>query len=442
MKRRDFIKLGSMAALSGLGMGSMSARAASADFKAAVCIYLAGGCDANNLVIPNSDTGYGQYQRARQALAIDRAALLPITTRNGSAYGLHPAMKELQSLYGQGRLAILANVGTLMKPTTKDQATGGAWPLPDNLLSHIDQQNQWCMLNPIDHNALTGWGGRMADALTAKNTAGHFPPVVSAAGSTLFCDPANVQSTAVDPYGDAGIPGNSGNDVDSARMTALRQILSDTANPSLQGAYRQAMVDAMAEADIVNTAFGTNLATQFPQTDLGQQLYRVAQLIASRGQLGLSRQVFYVELDGFDTHSDQLSTHDQLLPELSQAMAAFYQATVELGVAQNVVTFTHSEFSRTLKPAGDDGSGSDHAWGGHSFILGGGVRGGDMYGTFPQLLLEGPDDMTDEGRWVPTTSVDQYAATIATWMGVSSADLATVLPNLSNFSLRNLGFMS
>jgi len=151
--------------------------------------------------------------------------------------------------------------------------------------------------------------------------------------------------------------------------------------------------------------------------------------------------VFYVELGGFDTHSDQLNAQQDLLRQLSQALAAFYAATVELGVASQVLTFTHSEFSRTLKPAGDSVTGSDHAWGGHSLILGGSVQGGDVYGTFPQLALSGPDDMSDEGRWVPTTAVDQYAATVASWMGVADADLATVLPNLTNFNVRRLGFV-
>lgn len=441
MKRRDLLKYGAFSALSSFGFGAMNARAAGADYKAAVCIFLAGGCDSNNMVVPNDAAGYNAYKTARQALALPQAQLLPITTRTGAAYGLHPNLPELQSLFNQGKLAILANVGTLMKPTTKDQANSGNWPLPDNLLSHIDQQNQWSMLNPSAPSALTGWGGRMADALAALNAGGSFPPVVSAAGSNLFCDGVSARSTAVDPGGDSSVPGNSGSDIDNARMAALTQIMADGSGPQLQAAYNKALGAAVNEAGAVASAYNKTFNTVFPQTDLGQQLYRIAQLISSRNTFGLSRQVFYVELDGFDTHSDQIATHQQLMPDLSQALAAFYNATVEMGLAQNVVSFTHSEFSRTFKPAGDDGGGSDHAWGGHSLVLGGPVKGGDMYGTYPRLVLSGPDDMTDEGRWVPTTSVDQYAATIASWMGVADADLDAVLPNLKNFSQRRLGFL-
>ncbi|MCU6434103.1 DUF1501 domain-containing protein [Undibacterium sp. Jales W-56] len=441
MDRRNFLKLGAFSALAGAGFGSLMARAAGTDYKAAVCVFLAGGCDSNNLLIPNDDSGYASYLSARQRIAIPRPQLLPVLPISGGAYGFHPAMTGLQGLFNQGKLALLANVGTLIRPTTKAQANLGSWPLPDNLLSHIDQQNQWSMLNPALPSVLTGWGGRMADVLQSKNTGARFPTVVSAAGSNLFCDGAISASTAVDPTGANGFTGVTNSAADNIRLTALTQILKDNADLQLETAYAGTLSSTIAQADIVGSAFNVSLSTPFPQTDIGQQLYRIAQLIASRNTFGLSRQVFYVEMGGFDTHAGQLETQQNLLSDLSQALTAFYAATTELGLAQNVVTFTHSEFSRTFKPAGDNSAGTDHAWGGHSMILGGAVKGKDIYGTFPQLTLAGPDDISDEGRWIPTTSVDQYAATIASWMGVADIDLPAVLPNLANFPQKVLRFL-
>jgi len=447
MNRRHFLQLGAFSALASAGFGALLARAAGSDYKAAVCVFLSGGCDSNNLVVPTDSAGYAAYQSARTVLALPKSTLLPISPASGGSFGLHPAMPELQTLFSQRRLAILANVGTLMRPTTKAQALSGRWPLPDNLLSHFDQQNQWSTLNPAllspqGNQSVTGWGGRMADALRAMNAGNTFPPVVSVAGNNLFCDPLLVSATAVEVDDSPALPSSGDGTVDAARNAALAQLGSGSSDLALQGVVTKAFGAARKEVGAVQGAFAAKLSTAFPSTDIGQQLYRVAQMIAARGALGLSRQVFYVELDGFDTHANQLATQQDLLGQLSKALSAFYAATVELGVASQVVTFTHSEFSRTLKPAGDVSTvGSDHAWGGHSLILGGSVQGGDLYGTFPQLTLNGPDDMSDEGRWVPTTSVDQYAATVATWMGVADSDLATVLPNLSNFNARRLGFL-
>jgi uncharacterized protein (DUF1501 family) len=446
MDRRSFLRLGTLSGLAAAGFGALLARAAGTDYKAAVCVFLNGGCDANNLIVPLSTSGYNDYRSARPSFALSQASLLPIVPRSGGTHGLHPAMPELQSLFNQGRVAVLANVGTLSRPTTKAQALSGSWPLPDNLLSHIDQQNQWsalspALLSPLAGQSITGWGGRMADALRNLNAGATFPPVVSASGSNIFCDADIVASTAVDSAGAFSLPMTGDAGVDAARNAALAQLAQDNGGLVLQGAAAGGLSSVLSQAVQVQSAFSTTLRTAFPATDIGQQLYRVAQLIAARNTLGLSRQVFYVELGGFDSHADQLAAHQALLPQLSQALAAFYAATVELGVAPNVTTFTHSEFSRTLKPAGDNGSGTDHAWGGHSFILGGAVNGGDLYGAFPQLVLNGPDDVTDEGRWVPTTSVDQYAATVAAWMGVPDSGLDAVLPNLSNFAVRRLGFL-
>lgn len=441
MQRREFLKMGAFSALAASGFGSMMARAAATDYKAAVCVFLNGGCDSNSLIVPTDSSGYAAYSSGRRGLAIVQSALLPVTPISGGTYGLHPAMTELQELFNQRRLAVLANVGTLIKPTTGAQVNSGNWPLPDNLLSHSDQQNQWVTLNPVLPDTLSGWGGRMADALQGANANARFPPIASAAGSNLFCDGVTTSAAAIDSGGAAAIAGANDNPLDNARMTALRQVLADASGPQLQNAYAAKISAALTQATSVSAVFNAPLQRVFPASEIGQQLYRVAQMIAARAMLGLSRQVFYVELGGFDTHANQSATLQDLFGQLSKALAAFNGALVDLGVDQNVVTFTHSEFSRTFKPAGDNGNGSDHAWGGHSLILGGPVRGGDLYGTFPRLVLGGPDDASDEGRWVPSTSVDQYAATIASWMGVADADMPGVFPNLVNFQQKRLGFL-
>ncbi|MEJ6024275.1 DUF1501 domain-containing protein [Ramlibacter sp. PS4R-6] len=441
MDRRQFLKLGAFSALATGGLGSLVASAAGSDYRAAVCVFLAGGCDANNLVVPTDTARYAMYAGARPRLAIPREQLLAIAPASGGSYGLHPQLGALQALFNQQRLAVLANVGTLVKPTTAEQAKSGAWPLPDNLLSHIDQQNQWVMLNPGMPVAVTGWGGRTADLLRPANATARFPATVSAAGSNVFCDGLATGAGVIDPWGSVSFAGAGGSPVDRARMAALTQFAPAAGAPQLDSAYNDALSGALLQDRLLDAAYETTLPVEFPDSYLGLQLYRVAQLIASRGALGMSRQLFYVEQGGYDTHAGQADSLQELLGELSEALGAFAATMLALGVDPNVVTFTHSEFSRTLMAAGDGGDGTDHAWGGHSFVMGGAVRGGDMYGTFPQLQVGGPDDGSDEGRWVPTTSVDQYAATIASWLGVADADLETALPNLANFTVKKLAFL-
>ena len=441
MDRRRFLQLGAFTAL-GAGFGTLMQRAAAADYRAAVCVFLAGGCDSNNLIVPNDNAGYNAYATARPPLAIARNQLLPISPVSGGAYGFHPQLTEVQQLFTQGRLAVLANVGTLAMPTTAAQAKSGNWPLPVNLLSHLDQQNQWVMLDPNSLTTATGWGGRTADLLHTANASAQFPAAVSVSGSNVFCDGALTAAGVMDAYGGSGIAGNNSSwTVDQARMAALRQLVPAPGGAQLEGAYTDALTAAIGQDQLLQAIYATQINTPFPDTYLGQELYRVAQMIGARGMTGASRQLFYVDIGSFDTHANQAATQQDLFTQLSQALAAFNAATIELGVDHNVVTFTHSEFSRTLAPAGNNGDGTDHARGGHSLIMGGAVHGGDLYGTFPQLVLGGPDDASDEGRWAPSTSVDQYAATIASWLGVADNDLQTALPNLVNFTQKKLTFL-
>jgi len=445
--RRQFLRdagcgLGTAALLSSFDRFSRLDAAVSpevaTDYRALVCVFLFGGNDGNNTVIPYDD--YAAYAAVRgTALNIPKASLLQVNAPSQkAAFGLHPSLVELQALYNGGHLAVVTNVGTLAAPVTRAQYLAGA-PAPDNLFSHADQQSQWQSSVPFTSipEASTGWGGRLADATSSLNT-GSFPMVVSVAGVPLFT--TGVSARPLVPG--SGLAGFSGSAVSKARYAALRSILQADGSMTLVGAANAITSNGIDDVATLNTALAQvpPLETVFPSTSLGGQLQKIAQVIASRGALQINRQIFFASLGGFDTHTDELNTQQNLLTQVSQAMGAFYAATVELGVATQVTSFTLSDFGRTFQPA--SGGGSDHAWGSHHFILGGSVKGGDFYGTFPTLALNGPDDATDEGRWIPSTSVDQYGATLAQWYGVASKDLATVFPYIGQFATNSLGFLS
>ncbi len=410
---------------------------AAADYRALVCIFLYGGNDGNNTVIPYDD--YALYAKVRgTTLNIPKDSLLKVNAASQkAAFGLHPSLVELQELYGAGKLAVLANVGTLAAPILRAQYLAGA-PRPDSLFSHFDQQSQWQSGVPrtSDVHANTGWGGRLADATAPLNPA-RFPMVVSVSGVPLFA--TGVSARPLVPG--SGLAGFSGSAASRARYAALRRILLADSSTTLVGAANAITSNGIDDVATLNAALAqaSPVKTVFPSTSLGSQLLKISQVIASREALKMNRQIFFASLGGFDTHTDELNTQQNLLTQVSQATKAFYDATVELGVATNVTSFTLSDFGRTLLPA--SGGGSDHAWGSHHFVLGGSVKGGDFYGTFPTLALRGPDDASTEGRWIPTTSVDQYGATLAQWYGVASSDLPAVFPNLGQFATDNLGFL-
>jgi uncharacterized protein (DUF1501 family) len=445
--RRDFLKRTCCTAAAGFAaasfnrFGLVNALAqGTQDYKALVCVFLFGGNDSNNMVVPFSSSGYASYQSIRSVLALPQNSLLPINAPSAGSFGFHPKFTELQALFNQKHLAVMANVGTLVQPTTRAQFQQRGTSLPRNLFSHEDQQAQMQTATLDSSNGQTGWAGRTADKIQSIYGS-TFPTIISLAGSNIFCE--GLSARAIQSSGDpTRVLSGFGSSAESqSRMSALQNLLTfDTGVSLIQSASTtttNALQDSKSLADAL--AAKPTLATVFPNSDLANQLKQVAQIISVRSALGLQRQIFFVSIGGFDTHSDQLAAHNGLYTALSQAMNAFYQATVEMGVASQVSSFTLSDFSRTYAP--DSTSGTDHAWGGHHLIAGGAVKGGDFYGKFPTLALAGPDDATDEGRWIPTTSLDQYAGTLANWFGVPTADLPTIFPNLPNFSNQLLSFV-
>ncbi len=347
---------------------------------------------------------------------------------------------ELQSLFNSKQVALLTNVGTLIRPTTRTQYQQGQATVPDNLFSHADQQAQM-QTAALTGTSVTGWAGRTADKIQSIY-GGTFPVVISLAGTNIFCE--GLVARAIESSGDPTqlLSGFSGSGEDTSRFSALQNLLTFDNGVSLIQAASNTTSNAIKDSQTLAAALASAppLSTPFPTAYIAQQLKQVAQIIQVRAALGVQRQIFFVSLGGFDTHSDQLAAQDGLFGDLSQAMNAFYLASAELGVAQDVTSFTLSDFGRTYLP--DSTSGSDHAWGSHHLVMGGAVKGGDFYGTFPTLIPNGPDDSSDEGRWIPTTSLDQYAATLANWFGVPTADLPSIFPNVSNFSNQVLDFVT
>ncbi|MES2694991.1 MAG: DUF1501 domain-containing protein [Verrucomicrobiota bacterium] len=473
MKRREFLGSACCAAVGTTGMLSalaqLRATAAAAslssfppstaaavpnDYRALVCIFLQGGNDASNLIIPTG-SGYAGYANARSVIAIPQANVLSLSpkTTDGRSFGLHPSFTEIHNLFGQGKAALMANVGSLVEPTTKAQYTGGTVKLPPQLFSHNDQQVQWQSSIP-DRPFQSGWGGRAADLLNSLNVNNQVSMSVSLNGFNNFQVGDTVTQLAVTPASPAIPKGGpvafasttGGNN--PARYAAQKELFSASGtNPSLfASAFGALSKDAIDTSELLGGVLNAapNLATTFPATTLGNQLKTIAYLISIASSLNLKRQVFFARIGGWDTHADQvdeidraMGAHAGLLQQVSQGINAFYNATVELGCADRVTTFTASDFGRTYTSNGD---GSDHGWGSHHVVVGGAVKGGDIYGRMPTLTVGGPDDTTN-GRWIPTTSVDEYGATLARWFGVTDTNLSVAFPNLGRFAKPNLGFV-
>ena len=458
--RREFLRrLGALSLLRagaplGLqlaGIGAAAAANAPEDYRALVCLFMMGANDAHNTVVPSDKASYDTYAPARSSIALPRETLLPIhpvNTSGGRELALHPALLPLQSLFERQQAAILANVGPLLVPI-KDAATfkNTSIARPPKLFSHNDQQAIWQAFSP--EGAKLGWGGRLADLLSARNGK-HMFTAISTSGNAVFLASDKTVQYQISNSGAIGFNRSAANQLfGSAKgAEALRAQIAMAGDDLLQTEYASIVNRSVETHGLVSAALARlpetdpriALPADLAQDKLAQQLRIVARMIGVRKDENIQqrRQVFFVSLGGFDTHDHQLGKHSELLGSVASSVAYFQQSMENLGIAKNVTLFTASDFGRALLSNGD---GSDHGWGGHHFIVGGAVQGGKIYGQFPDVALNTTTDVGN-GRLLPTTAVDQYAATLALWMGVADADLSLVLPNIGNFSQRDLGFMT
>lgn len=443
--RRNFLRRtgAAMGLMGAQHLGALNALAqSSSNYRALVCVFLFGGNDGFNTVVPMDTSGYNAYKSIRGSLALPTgsAQLLPVTTSTGAQFGLNGGLSQLQPLWAQKKLGAIVNMGLLVAPVSRAQYLSNAAPLPSNLFSHSDQTNQMQSGVPSSGGG-SGWAGRVADAVQATNGAASFPASVSMAGPVLFCTGNQVQSASLIPGFDLTMNGMNlwPASAAAAKKTAFQEILTFDSGMAMVQSANKVMSDAVnLNAILKGLTANAGINTVFPGTSIGNQLKEVAKIIKLRTTTGMSRQVFFCSVGGFDTHSAQDWGHWDLLRNVGDAMRAFYDATVELGIPDSVTAFTASEFGRTLQPSG---TGTDHGWGSHHLIMGGALKGGEIYGTFPTYALSGPDDTANRGAMIPTTSTDQFGATLAKWFGVPAASMATVFPNIGNFAVKDLGFL-
>jgi len=410
------------------------------DYKALVCIFLHGGNDSFNMLIPTENSEYQTYQNVRQSLAYNQSDLLPITPISAVPYnlGLPNAMSAVQQLFQQGDLAFLANTGTLLQPTTKSEVLQSSVPLPPQLFSHNDQQKHWQTAWP-EQVAYTGWAGRMADLI--MDSQNPLSMNLSLDGSNLLQTGTMSLPYSLDESGVTAFEAINPDEPWNAHRLEVFQQLMDADKHILGQAHSSIYNRAQSNINVVASAIENESTsdTIYPNSKLAEKLKMVATLASSQQILNHPRQVFFVSLGGFDTHDNQVIDHPILLQTLSEALLAFNNDLQARGLADSVTTFTMSEFGRTLTSNGD---GTDHGWGGHQIIMGGAVKGGDIYGKMPEdLSLDSVDDLGD-GRIVPTTSVDQYAATLAKWFGLTENEIIAIFPNLSRFNESDLNFMT
>jgi uncharacterized protein (DUF1501 family) len=451
--RREFLKRAAALSASGvaapfaLNLAAMGEAAAAnaTGYKALVCVFMYGGNDYANTLVPYDSASHALYNAQRAAIALPRSSLAGTILTPGTAladarqYALAPGLAGLVPLFDASQMAVLLNIGTLVQPTSKVQYTAKSVPLPPKLFSHNDQQSFWQSSSP--EGSRSGWGGRMGDLFAAGNGNATFT-CVSAAGNAVYLSGQSAVQYQVTANGSVPLTGLKnplfGSTVCSealrALVTAPRTHLFEAEHTRIM--KRSIEADGQLTAALAGT---TSLKTVFPSgNSLAGQLNMVARMIAARNTLGAKRQVFFVSIGGFDTHDDLATDHPALMAQVGPALAAFQAATTELGVADSVTAFTASDFGRTLTT---DGDGSDHGWGSMHFVLGGAVKGRAFYGTPPVIANNGPDDV-GQGRLLPGLSVDQLGATLGSWFGVSDSELLTVMPNLANYSTRNLGFMA
>ncbi|QHI96550.1 DUF1501 domain-containing protein [Xylophilus rhododendri] len=472
--RRAFLRRSSQLTLTGtalpfaLNLAAMGEAAAfeANDYKALVCVFLNGGNDYANTVVTYDDPSYNAYATIRGGTgqagggcALAKSALAPTLLNptaplpDGRQYALNPAMGALALLFNSGKAAVQLNVGPLVVPLTRAQFEGAdrhSYPLPARLMSHSDQQSVW--MSSGGEGTTVGWGGRIGDLALASNGSSVFT-CISATGNAVFLSGQQAIPYQVSTGGAVALNAVKSNVYGSTAIrTAMSTLLQESSTHALENDYNRVTARSVAsEAQVTSALAGATLSTAFPTTTLGSQLKIVARMIAARNSLNVRRQVFFVSMGGFDLHDNLMSQHPTVLAALSDAMAAFHQATVEMGISSQVTAFTASDFGRTLAV---NGTGADHGWGSHHFMVGGAVKGQAFYGTAPPVSIGNTTATSDQwhigqGRLLPSTSVDQYAATLARWFGVADAELDGILPNLRNFGTgagrgdypRDLGFM-
>ncbi len=453
--RREFLRRSAVVAGAGFAApwaldlaGLAQAAPSGNDYRALVCLFMYGGNDHYDTFIPNDPASYAAYAAARTGIARPRGSILPISPLNGfsgsGTFGFAPEMAGLRQLFDEGALAVLPNIGTLIRPINKSGYENRS-NRPPQLFSHNDQQSYWQSSSP--EGATTGWGGRIGDLLLDSNASSTFT-CVSVAGNAVMMTGRDAFQYQVSSRGVTQLRDDTFYD-DSA-TAGVREIMELQSSEVFPSTYATVSRRALDAADDLSSAVATAEAQHdfdalFPgesgNNDLDRamsQLKMVAKLMAAgRDSLGVRRQVFFVSMGGFDNHNGLLQRHPELLAGLSGSLTAFHRATQRIGISENVTTFTASDFGRTLTSNGD---GSDHGWGGHHLVMGGSVRGKRVYGTVPAIADDGPDDV-GRGRLLPTTSVDQYASTLARWMGAGSSELDAVVPNIGNYSVKDLGFL-
>jgi uncharacterized protein (DUF1501 family) len=442
--RRRFLRAAAAAGIGGAALGpfaqlqALAQSASGEDYRALVCLFMFGGNDGNNLLLPYEPADHARYATLRSNLALARDTLRPIAPTNtgGTQYALHPAFAGLQSLFAAGKAAMLPNIGPLMVPTTKAQWSARSVPLPSNLFSHSDQQAAW-QSDILDTPGRSGWGGRMLERVVADGSSNRGYACVSVAGGNIWsAGDRTLVPYRVSPSGNFGFkfykPGGT-----DALSQAVAGMLAETRGDPFEQSWLNSVGRSVENQRILSGALtGASLATVFPTTDLGRQMSMIAKLISVRASLGLNRQCFFCSIGGFDTHgSDQLNTQADRFAQIDAAVVALQAAAEEMGLGDKVTLFTASDFGRTFV---SNGQGSDHGWGNHHFAVGGAVNGGRLAGTFPEHVSGGKDDV-GSGNWLPTTSVDQLGRELGRWFGVGSV-LGEVFPRMGYFD-DNLALM-
>lgn len=434
--RRRFIgnsgkaALAATVGLSQLGMIGRASAQVAGDYKALVCILFAGGIDSFNVLTPTDTAGYSEYSKVRSDLALPQANLLPLNnaTSGGKTLGLHPALTEVQSLFNTGQLSFISNVGTLVEPTTTQALQSGAAKLPVGLYSHSDQINQW-QTSVSDTRAVAGWGGRLADLLMGSNSNQTLSMSISLSGANVFQTGLQTDYFSMVSSGEGIVPFTAY--TEQGIQPPVDTIYGNNFSNLFRRTYANRFNQAMTANEMIASAVRgvPEFSTTFAADEFSQSLRMIAKTIAANSQLGSQRQTFFVSFGGWDHHDEVINSMAGMLQSVNAGIGAFQKALQEIGMENNVTTFTTSDFARTLT---SNGRGSDHGWGGNQMVMGGAVNGGRIFGTYPDLSLGNPLD-TGRGVLMPTLSTDEYFADLALWMGVPPASLADVIPNIRRF---------